>query len=255
MIPMSDAKANKVMSPSARPNAPNAATAPNAGPAVVHEPAVAAIVLPETATTLSHRPSTGAAAVAAEIVAGSAALSFDHYMRALGDPKEGVWTQAARVVEEVVNQKPELAAPYIDKLSALLMSDRPRVAQCAAHALPALAKVAPAKVAKHLKTLQGTFAQGSEGARDGLVRTFVALCLASVIYQKRLIEVFELALRDADAKTLPRWVELILPALKGEPYAQARGVAEARMSDPELPRPTAQRIADLLGVKLRAVPR
>jgi hypothetical protein len=115
--------------------------------------------------------------------------------------------------------------------------------------------VAPAKVAKHLKTLQGSFAQASDAGKDGLVRTFVALCLASVIYQKRLIEVFEQALREADTKTLPRWVELILPALKGEPYAQARTVAEQRMTNPELARPIAQRIADLLGVKLRVAAR
>jgi hypothetical protein len=193
--------------------------------------------------------------VAAEIVAGTAAQGVDHYMRALHDPKESVWTHAARIVEEVVNQKPELAAPYIEKLCALLLSDKPRVVQCAANALPALAKVAPAKVAKHLKTLQGSFAQASDAGKDGLVRTFVALCLASVIYQKRLIEVFEQALREADTKTLPRWVELILPALKGEPYAQARTVAEQRMTNPELARPIAQRIADLLGVKLRVAAR
>ncbi len=203
----------------------------------------------------SQRPSSGAASVAAEIVAGTAAQGLDHYVRGLYDAKESVWTQSARVVEEVVNQKPELAAPYIEKLCGLLLSDKARVAQCAAHALPVLAKVAPAKVAKHLKTLQGAFNQASDTGKDGLVRTFVALCLASVIYQKRLIDVFEQALREADAKTLPRWVELILPALKGEPYAQARAVAEQRMSAPELARPVAQRIADALGLKLRAVTR
>jgi hypothetical protein len=203
----------------------------------------------------SQRPSAGAAAVANEIVAGTAARGIDHYVRALVDPKESVWTQAARVVEETANQKPELLAPHIERMVAALGSDHTRVAQCAAHVLPQLARVAPAKVAKHLKTMQASFAAASEIARDGLVHTFVALCLASVIYQKRLIESFEQALREADAKILPRWVELILPALKGEPYAQARGVVEKRLADPELARPTAQRVADLIGVKLRVVPR
>ena len=73
-----------------------------------------------------------------------------------------------------------------------------------------------------------------------------------MIYQKKLIDIFEQALRQADAKALPRWVEVILPALKGEPYAQARAVVEARLTEPELPKATAQRIADQLGIKLRA---
>ncbi len=200
-------------------------------------------------------PGAGAAALASEIVAGTAALGVDHYVRALQDPRESLFTQAARVVEEVANLKPELLAPHIERLCAQVLSEHARVAQCAAHALPHLARVAPAKVAKHLKTLQAAFATGSDVAKDGLLRTFVALCLASVIYQKRLIEIFEQALREADAKTLQRWVEVILPALKGEPYAQARAVAEQRIADPELPRPIAQRIADVMGVKLRIASR
>jgi hypothetical protein len=99
--------------------------------------------------------------------------------------------------------------------------------------------------------MQSAWPSASQIAQDGLVRTFVALCTASVTYQKRLIDNFERALRNADDKTLPRWVEVILPALKGEPYAQARAVAESRLGDPQLPRPIAQRVADLLGVKLR----
>jgi hypothetical protein len=158
------------------------------------------------------------------------------------------------VLEELSNQKPEMLAPHIERFVTSLASDRPRVAQCAAHVLPILARVAPAKVAKHLPTMQASFGTASEIAKDGLVRTFVSLCLASVTYQRRLIEVFEHALRDADQKALVRWVELILPALKGEPYAQARSIAESRLQDPDLPRPIAQRVAELLGVKLRTLP-
>jgi hypothetical protein len=202
----------------------------------------------------SQRPPAQAAALAGELAAGTAQPGLDHYVRGLADAKESTSALSARVIEELANLKPELLAPHIERLVVALGAERPRVAQCAAHALPVLARIAPAKVAKHLKTLQGSFERASEIARDGLVRTFVSLCLASVTYQKRLIEVFELALRTADPKTLVRWVELILPALKGEPYAQARTVAEARLNEPELPRPVAQRIADLLGVKLRAQP-
>jgi hypothetical protein len=204
--------------------------------------------------TGSQRPPAQAVTIASELVAGTAQPGVDHYVRGLVDPKDSVSILASKVLEEVANQKPELLAPHIERLVSGLASERPRVAQCSAHALPILARVAPAKVAKHLPTLQGSFSSASEIARDGLVRTFVSLCLASVTYQRRLIEVFEQALREADPKALVRWVELILPALKGEPYAQARSIAESRLNEPELPRPVAQRVAELLGVKLRATP-
>ena len=81
------------------------------------------------------------------------------------------------------------------------------------------------------------------------MRTFVALCVASVAYQRRVVEVLEKALTGADPKTLVRWTEIVLPALKGEPHAQARAVVEQRL--PEIPRPQAEKIADFLGIKLR----
>jgi hypothetical protein len=202
----------------------------------------------------SQRPGSSAAAAAAELVAGTSATTVEQYVRQLTDAKDNTALQAARVLEELVREKPEWLAPHIEFLISQLGSPRARVAQCAAHCLPVLARVAPAKVAKHLKTLQGSFVSASDLAKDGLVRTFVALCIASVTYQKRLIENFEFALRGADHKQLVAWVEHILPALKGEPYAQARTVAEQRLNDPELPRPVAQRVADLLGVKLRTSP-
>jgi hypothetical protein len=217
---------------------------------MTHKPAASG----DKDVSASQRPPGQAVALATEIVAGTAQLGVDHYVRGLADPKESTSVLASKVLEEVVNLKPELLAPHIERLVAGLASDRARVAQCSAHALPILARVAPAKVAKHLPTLQGSFSTASEVARDGLVRTFVSLCLASVTYQKRLIEVFEQALREADPKVLARWVELILPALKGEPYAQARTVAEHRLNEPDLPRAVAQRVAELLGVKLRAIP-
>jgi hypothetical protein len=204
--------------------------------------------------TASSRPASSAAALASEVAAGTSTIGVDQYVRNLADPKDHTAQHAARVLEELASQKPELLAPQIEALVTLLGSSRPRGSQCAAHCLPVLARVAPAKVAKHLKTLQAMFPDASDVAKDGLVRTFVALCVASVTYQKRLIENFELALRTADEKHLVGWTEHILPALKGEPYAQARGVVEHRLSDPTLPRPVAQRVADLLGVKLRVLP-
>ena len=205
----------------------------------------------------SQRPSGADAddtSLAGDIVAGTSGVSLEQYVAQLSDPKEPTSQQAARVLEALTASKPELLAPQIEQLVSLLGSTRLRAVETAALCLPALARVTPAKVAKQLKTMQAAFPNASEPAKDGLVRTFVALCVASVTYQKRLIESFELALRTADVKQLPGWVEHILPALKGEPYAQARAVAEQRVQDPALPRPVAQQVADLLGIKLRPVP-
>jgi hypothetical protein len=189
-----------------------------------------------------------------ELLSGTSTITVEEYVTQLADTREAVSVPAVHVVEELVAQKPELLAPHIETLVSLLASPRSRATQTAAQALPVLARVAPAKVAKHLKTMQAAFPAASEAAKDGLVRTFVALCVASVTYQKRLIENFELALRTADAKQLPGWVEHILPALKGEPYAQARSVVETRLQDPALDRAVAQHVADTIGVKLRVLP-
>jgi uncharacterized protein (UPF0147 family) len=202
----------------------------------------------------SSRPSSSATSLATELTSGTSPVSVEQYIEHLSDPRDVTALQAARVIEELATLKPELLAPHIETLVTLLGAARPRIAQSAAHSLPVLARVAPAKVAKQLKTMQAAFPGASELAKDGLVRTFVALCVASVTYQKRLIENFELALRTADPKQLPSWVEHILPALKGEPYAQARSVVEHRVNDAALPRNIAQQVADILGVKLRALP-
>lgn len=210
---------------------------------------------PSVAPSTRPNATAAAAAVACEIVAGTASLGIDHYLRALTDEKESVSTQAARVLEETLAHKPQLLAPHVERLVRLLGAERTRVAQCAARALAELARVTPAKVAKHLDTLAGSWNGASAIGKDARVRTFVALCLASVTYQRRVIDVFQLALREADAKALPQWAELILPALKGEPYAQARAVVERRLGDGALPGPAAQRLALLLGIKWRALPR
>ena len=47
-----------------------------------------------------------------------------------------------------------------------------------------------------------------------MVRTFVALCLASVAYQKRVVDVLERALAGAEPRPLQRWTERVLPALR-----------------------------------------
>jgi hypothetical protein len=191
----------------------------------------------------------GAAAVAASILDGSSERDLASYIAELEDESEAAATRAARVVEEVLTNDPARGAPRAERLVRLLRSPHARVVQMAANALPELAAVAPAKVAKHLGKLRDSYGEVSDVAKDGIVRTFVALCSASVAYQKRVIDVFERALGEADDKTLVRWSELVLPALKGEPHAMARAVVEDRL--PTMERAEGQKIADFLGVKLR----
>jgi hypothetical protein len=195
-------------------------------------------------------PKKKGAETAAQIIAGTAEPGLAHYARALESENATLANQAARVIDEVIAQKPELVAPYIERLVRLLLSANTRVVSSCAGALPVLARVAPAKVARHLERLRGSYDAASDVAKDGMVRTFVALCIASVAYQKRVIDVLEKALGGAEPKTLLRWTELVLPALKGEPHAQARAVVEQRL--PELPRPQAEKIAEFLGIRLRA---
>src|SRR5262245_65745945 len=118
---------------------------------MTHKPAASA----DKDVSSSQRPPAQAVSIAAELVAGTAEPPLDHYVRGLVDPKESTAVLASKVLEEVANQKPELLAPHIERLVSALGAERPKIAQCSAHALPILARVAPAKVAKHLKTLQG----------------------------------------------------------------------------------------------------
>ena len=97
--------------------------------------------------------------------------------------------------------------------------------------------------------LKASFEEANDVGKDGLVKTFAALCTASVAYQKRLEPVLTLALNGADGKTLFTWSQIVLPALKGEPHARARAVVEGRLD--LIPRAYAQQIADFLGIKLR----
>lgn len=165
------------------------------------------------------------------------------------DERSGIATKAARVLAEIVAKSPQAVVPVIDRFVLGLTSPQKRVVQTSADALPQLAKLAPARVAKHLEKLKRAFDEASEVGQDGIVRTFAALCIASVAYQKRLEPVLTHALSGAEGKVLVRWVEIVLPALKGEPHARARAVVEDRLYS--IPRSVAQKVADFLGVRLR----
>lgn len=159
-------------------------------------------------------------------------------------------TAAARIISEIATIKPEFVVPLVDKFVAGLTSKHKRVVQTSAEAMPVLARIAPARVARHLDTLKASYSNASAVGKDGLVRTFSGLCTASVAYQKRLEPSLTTALAEADGKTLLIWTQVVLPALKGEPHARARSVVEDRLY--RIPRSVAQKIADFLGVRLRA---
>jgi hypothetical protein len=240
----------------ARPAMSHAATshaaASDAPPAeIATEVAPAEAVNDSAAATTPAKPATGAGAVASALVADPQPAQITTLGMQLLDDRPTTSTQAARVLEEVLAQKPALLVPLIDRFVLGILGENPRVVQTCAAALPAMARLAPARVARHLPSLTESFHTATPAGRDGLVRTFAALCSASVAYQKRLEPVLDIALGQAEARSLVTWTEIVLPALKGEPHARARSVVERRVY--ELPRPLAQKLADFLGIKLRRI--
>ncbi|MEM6961642.1 MAG: hypothetical protein AAF550_07870 [Myxococcota bacterium] len=204
----------------------------------------------ESGKTAKKPSSSGAAQVAAEILAGEHPATGIAEQNALmmGESRSAS-TKAARVLAEIATLRTDLVVPLIPDFAKGITSANKRVVQTAADALPQLARIQPARVARQLPLLKGSYAETSETGKDGIVRTFAALCTASVAYQKKLEPVLTTALEEADGKTLLRWTKIVLPALKGEPHANARAVVERRMY--QIPRATAQKIAEFLGVKLR----
>ena len=200
---------------------------------------------PRTATPDGAK---GPAADAERLIEEGTQSDFNRLGAALHDERAATATYAARVLAELVRKKPESLTPIVDRITSAITADNKRVVDAAAVALPAIAAVAPARIAKHLDRLKGAYAKTSDAGKDGLVRTFAALCAASVAYQKRLEPALKTALSGADPKTLATWTEIVLPSLKGEPHANARAVVERRLHT--LPRGPAQKIADHLGIKL-----
>ncbi len=167
------------------------------------------------------------------------------------DSKTTPATNAARVLHEILALDAAPLVPLVEKFARSITSKNKRVVQAAADALPAIAKIQPARVAKHLDTiLLGSFEDANDDGKDGLVRTFATLCSASVAYQKRLEPVLTVALSGAEGKTLVEWSKCVLPALKGEPHARAREVVQGRLY--RIPSKYAREIADFLKIRLRA---
>jgi hypothetical protein len=199
------------------------------------------------------RAPSAAQTLALELAANMDGQAVLRHAVALEDDREATANQAARLIQELADIKPELLVPLIERFSRLLISKNKRVVASSATALAPLSRIAPAKVAKQLPLLTQNWEHTTEEGKDGLVRTFAGLCTASVAYQKRLEPALARALGEAEPKLLIRWTEIVLPALKGEPHARARAVVEERL--PNIPRPQAQKIADFLGIKLRPLMR
>lgn len=206
--------------------------------------------------TEAQDPAIEAAAreTATHLVEHSDAAAVTYHADRLGDEDAAVDAMSSRVLDHLVTEKPELLIPVIDRLAhAVVSSASRRAVRTAANALPSMARVAPAKVARQLPILTDGFESASEPGKHGLVCTFAALCTASVAYQKRLEPVLDTALSTAPPEKLLGWAEIILPALKGEPHARARDVVQERL--PTMARSTAQPIAAFLGVRLRPTQR
>ena len=205
----------------------------------------------ETEPKPSKKAASGGAVVAAQkILTDESPQSkiAEHGETMMEGPRTAA-TQSARVLSEIIETKPELVVTLVAKFARGISSSNKRVVQTSAEALPSIARIAPARVARQLDVLKGSFDEANDVGKDGLVKTFAALCTASVAYQKRLEPVLTLALKGADGKTLLAWSHIVLPALKGEPHARARAVVEGRLE--LIPRSYAQQIADFLGIKLR----
>lgn len=219
----------------------------------VRDPRKEAALSPSTPSTPSTKAPSAVQALALELIATNDAQAVLRHAIALEDEREATANQAARLVQELAESKPELLVPLIERFGRLVVSKNRRVVASAAGALAPLSRIAPAKVAKQLPVLTQNWESTTDEGKDGLVRTFAGLCTASVAYQKRLEPALARALGEAEPKLLIRWTEIVLPALKGEPHARARAVVEERL--PNIPRPQAQKIADFLGIKLRPVMR
>ncbi len=145
-------------------------------------------------------------------------------------------TQSARVLSEVINEKPELVVSLVAKFAKGVSSSNKRVVQTSAEALPAIARIAPARVARQLEVLKTSFETANDVGKDGLVKTFAALCTASVAYQKRLEPVLTLALKGADGKTLLAWTRDRPPCAQGRAACARtrRGGGSAGLDSPLL---------------------
>jgi hypothetical protein len=235
------------------PRPPAARASTPARPADSKLAAPAPTPAPAPPLVVDEAKSSATTEAADRIVAGVDAAAVLTHAENLTSDKPSAATASARILDDLLAKKPDLLVSAIDRFAVAVASPNKRTVQTAAAALPVMAKLAPARVARHLPQLTEAFTQTSDVGKDGLVTTFAALCTASVAYQKRLEPVLELALSTADPKTLLRWAEVVLPSLKGEPHARARAVVEGRL--PSMARPLAQPIATMLGIKLRPVGR
>ncbi|MBW2191632.1 MAG: hypothetical protein JRG93_19000 [Deltaproteobacteria bacterium] len=133
-----------------------------------------------TEATPGKKAAGGGAVVAAQkILADESPQSkiAEHGETMMEGPRTAA-TQSARVLSEIIAAKSELVVPLVAKFARGISSSNKRVVQASAEALPAIARIAPARVARQLDVLKSSFEEASDVGKDGLVRTFAALCTA-----------------------------------------------------------------------------
>ena len=105
----------------------------------------------------------GAAAAAEKLLSDETPQSkiAEHGETMMEGPRTAA-TQSARVLSEVIAEKPELVVPLVAKFAKGISSSNKRVVQTSAEALPAIARIAPARVARQLDVLKGSFEEAND---------------------------------------------------------------------------------------------
>lgn len=160
--------------------------------------------------------------------------------------------QAAQTLRRLADIDPRRLGGVVSRIAQHLALDHVEVVALAGETLALLAQAVPAKVAKHSDAMVQLWPEATSTGRNAIVRTLIGLCEASVVYQRRLGPHLERALAEADLDTLVTWAADLLPVLKGEPYANARAIAEERLAD--LPRDEGRAACATVGVSYRGRP-
>ncbi|HEX5658183.1 MAG TPA: hypothetical protein VFX59_13355, partial [Polyangiales bacterium] len=107
-------------------------------------------------------------ALANELIASNDTQAVLRHALSLEDDREATANQAARLVQELADAKPELLVPLIERFARLLLAKNKRVVASSASALAPLSRIAPAKVAKQLPVLTQNWEHTTEEGKDGL---------------------------------------------------------------------------------------
>lgn len=159
---------------------------------------------------------------------------------------------AAETLRRLADIDPRRMGAVVNRIVPHLALAHPEVVTIAGETLVVLTREVPAKVAKHSDAMLALWPTATPQGRAVMVRILTGLCEASVVYQRRLGPHLERALAEADLEALVEWAAALLPVLKGEPYANARAIAEQRLAD--LPRDEGRAACATIGISYRGRP-